>query len=121
MRGIRKWSFTREFEEGNGPPPTEDEATVTYEKEENQIVISGLYIDSDTSWEGCVRRISGNQDVLHVDIGVVENPRTRFAHSIAQYIWYTVEVEFGRPLPSRVMLRHISENDETQFSKTVTE
>jgi len=90
--------------------------------EENRVIVSGFFIDGDTSWEGCVRRISytSREEVAHVDIGVVKEVDSRFAQDIAQHISYEVEIDFGDGVPERIMVRHIGSNDETQFSKTVT-
>jgi len=123
MTGIRKWSFTRQYDLGEGPWPQEDEATVTFDTEGNQVIVSGFFPDGDTSWEGCVRRVSytHQEDVVHVDVGVVKEANSRFAGDIAQQISYEVEIDFGDGVPERVMLRHIGSNDETQFSKTVTQ
>ena len=118
--GIREWSFTRQYDIGEGPWPSTDEATITYESEPAQVIVSGVFIDGDSSKEGCVRRINHvpEERVLHIDLGKVETGQ-RFAHDIAQRIHYEVCVTFVEQLPQRTMVRHLAgKNDRPQFSTT---
>ncbi|MFB6136311.1 MAG: hypothetical protein ABEJ04_06090 [Halobacteriaceae archaeon] len=118
---VREWSFARRYDVGDGPWPSEDEATVTYDSDTEKVVVSGVFFDGDTRWEGCVRQVAyvPAENALRVDVGVVRTGQ-RFGQAVAQRIHYEVRVEFFGQLPERTTVRHVDENEETQFSTTVT-
>ncbi|ELZ22428.1 hypothetical protein C475_17988 [Halosimplex carlsbadense 2-9-1] len=118
--GIRRWSFTRDYEVGGGPWPTEDEATVAYDDEETTVTVSGVFFDGGSNHEGCARRVSyaPNERRLAVDVGTVSTGE-EFVMDLVQRIHYEVEVVFAGELPAVTEVRHVSALGNEQFATTL--
>lgn len=117
--GILEWSFTRKYDVGDGPWPSEDEAAIEYDTENDRITVTGVSVDGDTGWEGCVRRVRYHpgEDELHVDVGAVRTG-DELVHGVIQRIHYEVAVRVASRLPARTRLRHLTHVDTVQFETT---
>ncbi len=117
--GVTEWSYTRTYDIGDGPWPSEDTAEIECDAENDRIPISGVYHDGSTVWEGCARRVRYNEreDALFVDIGIVSTGE-EVALTVAQRIHYEFSAEMMNGFPSRTELRHLTHGDDVQFSIT---
>ncbi|WP_135364191.1 hypothetical protein [Halosimplex halophilum] len=120
VSGIRRWSFTRDYEVGDGPWPVDDEASVEYDADDRRVLVEGVFHDGPSDHEGCARRVEFAPDggVLRVDVGSVRNG-DEFVFDIAQRIHYRVEVVFADELPTVTEVRHVPDPETEQFATTV--
>jgi len=118
--GIRRWSFTRDYEVGEGPWPTDDEATVEYDDAERTVTVDGVFFDGDSGHEACARRVSyaPEERRLAVDVGSVRTGE-EFVMDLIQRIHYEVEVVFVGELPAVTEVRHVPDLGSEQFATTV--